>query len=923
MRSPRLAALVAVVLLAPLALAQRQITTPVEFLGKEVGADYFLANYTQLTGYWKKVAAESDRMVLEEIGTTSYGQTMLMAVISSPENLAKRDEYREISARLCRARGLTDDRARALAASGRSVIWIDAGMHATECVAAQNIIELVYRMNAQTDAETRNILDNVILLVTPANPDGMEMIANGYMATKRVGSLPVLYQRYIGHDNNRDFYMATQPETEAINRQLYRRWYPQVIYNHHQSAPRGTIIFTPPFRDPFNYNIDPLVVRGIDLVSAHMNSRFAWEGKPGVISRTGASYSTWWNGGLRTTAYFHNMIGILTESFGRPAPTEVTLTLRRRLPYGDYPMPVETQEWHARQTIEYLQTANFAILDLAARYREEMLFNIYQMGRNAIARGNGDHWTATPRLIAEARRRDLDEANAGAETVGEGGPGASAVVEAFADPVLRDARAFILSADQADFAAATRFVGALLKCGVEVHRATGTFEVGGARYPAGSYVVFAGQAFRAHVMDMFEPQWHPDDIAGGEPVRPYDSAGWTPALSMGVEFDRILVGFEGPFEPIEDTTVMPGVVVAGRAGYLLDARDSASVIAVNRLLAAGESVARVAKRWRNGDRALAPGAFYVKAGDRTGAVVQRLAAELGADFHGVDEAPGETSPVKPVRIGLFDRYGGNMATGWTQWVLEQFEFPVELVFGQRIHDGSLRQNFDVLMFQTGIPFPRGDSGRVQRALRRGRPSQISKGDLEKLTAALPPFEDWSNAADRLVGLDAKKAVPALREFVESGGVVLAFGSQAEAVIKHLELPIEVGTYIEGENGEPRRTRRSEFFIPTSLVRARVDASDPLGYGTPEELAMVYRRSPVFTFEEDARGVDVLARYAEDDILMSGWAIGEEHLADKAAVVRVKMGKGLVGLYGPDVLFRGQPQASFKLVFNALLGRGGR
>ena len=230
------------------------------------------------------------------------------------------------------------------------------------------------------------------------------MVARGYMATRRVGGLPVQYQRYIGHDNNRDFYMANMPETAAINRILYRRWFPQIIYNHHQTAPRGTIIFTPPFRDPFNFSCDPLVVRGIELVSAHMNARFAWEGKPGVISRSGASYSTWWNGGLRTTAYFHNMIGILTESFGSPNPSQITQ--RAGLPSGDHPMPIPTQEWHARQTIEYLQTANFAILDLASRYRPELLFNIYQMGRNAIDKGSRDHWTATPRLArrAEAAR---------------------------------------------------------------------------------------------------------------------------------------------------------------------------------------------------------------------------------------------------------------------------------------------------------------------------------------------------------------------------------------------------------------------------------------------------------------------------------------------------------------------------------------
>jgi hypothetical protein len=255
--------------LAPFATAQQPVQSPKQFLGHDIGEDYFLANYTQLTAYWNELARTSDRMVIEEIGTTSYGQTMIMAVISSKENLERREEYRQISEKMARAR-IDESEARDLAARGKAVIWIDGGLHASESVAGQNIIELPYRMLSQNDKETLNILDNVILLAVPVNPDGLEMVANAYMATRSM-SLPVLYQRYVGHDNNRDFYMANQNEAEVINRLHYRHWYPQIIYNHHQTAPSGTIIFVPPFRDPFNYNIDPQVIRGIEIVGAHMN----------------------------------------------------------------------------------------------------------------------------------------------------------------------------------------------------------------------------------------------------------------------------------------------------------------------------------------------------------------------------------------------------------------------------------------------------------------------------------------------------------------------------------------------------------------------------------------------------------------------------------------------------------------------------
>jgi len=892
------------------------ITSPKQFLGKQVGADYFLANYTQLRGYWQKLANESDRIVVEEIGRTSYGQKMVVAIISSKENLQQREEYRKISARLARARGLDDATARKLAARGRAVVWIDAGMHATESVAAQNIIELAYRMVSREDEEARNIRDNVILLVCPANPDGMEMIANAYMATRKVGRIPVLYQRYIGHDNNRDFYHCTQPETVAINRTLYRHWYPQILYNHHQSAPRGTVIFTPPFRDPFNYNFDPLVVRGIELVSAHMNSRFTWEGKPGVISRT--RYSAWWNGGLRTTAYFHNIIGILTESFGSPNPKPLEPRSNQRLPYSAYPDPVSAQIWHARQTIEYLQTANFAILDLAAKYRKDFLFNIYQAGRNSIRRGSQDHWTPTPRLVQEAeRRREAALENSDARAARQ------AEQDTYRDPALRDARAYILPLDQPDLATATTFIRSLLKAGVEVHRATKAFRVGERSYPEGSYVVLAAQAFRPHVRDMFEPQWHPNDVGtGGDPVQPYDSAGWTLAMQMGVRFDRVRQAIEERFERIDLADIerpAPGNVGEAQAGWLLRPGSSHCFNCANRLLAAGDRVFRLKQQTKVGTATFPAGTLYIGRGNGTDTRIRKLADEFGVDFAGVDQpAVGPALRLKPVRVGLFDRYGGNMATGWTRWLLQGSEFPTRRVLPSEVLAGQLNDTFDVLVFHTGLPDP-GGSGRIDRARRRGRPTTVSDKDLEKMVAALPAFEDWSKASEWRVLLKKAPTTQALKSFLAGGGVIIALGNQPASIVGLLDLPVRVGIQIEDEHkdGKRRRPRRSEFFIPGSLVRLQLDHHDPMSYGSPAEVAAVFRRSTVFEITDQDR-TRALAHYPDKDLLVSGWAIGADKLHNGAAIVDARVDKGHVYLFGIDAIYRGQPRGTIKLVFNTIL-----
>src|SRR5437016_929319 len=585
--------LVAAALVAPPAPAQHRVTTPRQALGFDVGADYHLATYTQLEAYWRTLARESPRMVLREIGKTAEGRPQLMAIITSPSNHKRLARYEDIARRLALAQELTDEQAHALAREGKAAVWIDGGLHATEVLGAHQLLELVYQMVSRDDPETRRILDDVILLAVQANPDGMELVSSWYMrepdSLKRsTAGIPRLYQKYIGHDNKRDFYMVTQPETEHMARVMFREWFPQIVYNHHQTGPAGTVLFAPPFRDPFNYYFDPLVPIGIDMVAAAMHARFLAEGKPGATMRSGAPYSTWWNGGLRTTAYFHNMIGLLTEAIGNPTPIDIPFVPDRALPKGDMPAPVEPQRWHFRQSVDYSITANRAILDYASRYRETLLYNIYRMGENAIERGGADHWTVHPQLIETVKAAALKDSALDTirTTRTRDGRVPTKYFALLHDPAQRDPRGYILPSDQADFPTATKFVNTLIKNGVTVLRATRDFDLTGRHYPAQSYVVQAAQAFRPHVLDMFEPQDHPNDFQypGGPPIPPYDNAGWTLAYQMGVSFDRILDRFDGPFEPVRDTATPPAGTVSradGAAGFLLSHRLNDAAIAQN------------------------------------------------------------------------------------------------------------------------------------------------------------------------------------------------------------------------------------------------------------------------------------------------------------------------------------------------------
>jgi hypothetical protein len=577
-----LAVLVGVALAAPRAIPQEArpdraaVATPKEHFGFNMGDDYCLANYKQFQSYLEKIEKQTDRLKVVNMGKTEEGRDQLMAVVSSPANIKNLDRYREIARRMAKAEGVSPEEARKLAEEGKAVIWIDGGLHATEVLCAQALTEAIYQYVTATDPESLRILDDVIILFVHCNPDGHDLVADWYMRNpdpkrRSMAGVPLLYQKYAGHDNNRDFYAANLAETVNMNRVMYREWFPQIVMNHHQTGPAGAVMFIPPCRDPYNYNIHPLVINGIERVSHSIIERFLAEDMPGGTIRTGARYSTWFNGGLSTACQFHNMIGLFTETIGGPAPSRVPLIASKQLPNSDYLAPIAPQEWHFRQSVDYLMTCNKAILDYASRNRSRLLHNIWVMGTQAIEKGNKDSWSTTPKIVAAAGggRGGAGGGMGGFGGFGGGqggGAGAAEFQKHFRDPAKRDARGYVLPADQPDFLTATKFVNTLIVSGVTVHQAKADFELEGKKYPAGSYVVKSAQAFRAHVFDMFEPQDHPDDFAAGSttPTAPYDMAGWTLAFQMGVKFDRILEKLDGPFEELPDEVKPPAGKITGQ-----------------------------------------------------------------------------------------------------------------------------------------------------------------------------------------------------------------------------------------------------------------------------------------------------------------------------------------------------------------------
>ena len=910
------ALLLASAALAMAGAAQAQapkVTSPEQFLGYRVTDDYTLSDYKTLVAYWTRLATESDRIKMIDIGPTSEGQRQYMLAISSPENIAGLDRFRAIAEKIARPYGVTDSEAKALAKEGRAIVWIDGCLHTVEQAPCQALFQQAYEMASRDDDETRRMLDNNILLLANANPDAMQLLATEYMAepdpTKRAVELrfvdPHLTPKNAGHDNNRDFYFGALPETVNMNRVMYRTWNPVIYYNPHQTGPAGGTIFIPPFREPPNYYNNPLILARLSELGSAMHGRLIAEGKRGSYARNAASYSQWANGSSVMTGFMHNTFGVMSEVTGMPHPVQIPLVPDKQISQLDLPAPIEPQIFRFGDAIAYQLSVNRAVMDYAAKNREQLIYETYLMRAKSIADGQKDTWTVRPRWIKAIKKaaEGQPEPNYGAYGAAAGLTtgnlrGFAQVDKALFEPYLRapdkrDPRGYIIPADQADFPNAVEFANAMIKAGVTMETASAPFAVAGKSYPAGSIVVRTAQPFRPHIIDMFEPQDHPDDIAypGGPPKPPYDLAGYTLAYQMGVKFDRVLDGFDGPFTPVNEVMSIPAgqVLGSGAAGWLVDHQINNSFALTARLLKAGVPVYWLKAAVEADGKALAPGAVWVPASLKAKAIVDASVAGLGLDVHAVAAAPTvEKLALKMPRIALYDEFGGLMPTGWTRWMLDKFEIPTTTLYPSQLDKAGWQKNYDVVVFSDGA------------LVDNPRSTPIRRDDVA------PKYAWMTGAATK------DRTVPQVARFADQGGTVVAVGSAAAigGMLGH-STPSQL---VETVNGEEAALPSTKFYIAGSLMEMTVDPSDPVAYGAPAKVDVMFNKSPVWRLPASANRV---GWYEGKDVLRSGWAFGQEKLDGGAAVATFDQGKGKVVLIGPDVIFRGEASASYRFLLNSL------
>lgn len=877
------ALLVAVALLPTLLFAQSTaITTPKQHFGFNIGDNYHLANFTETEQYFKKLEAESPRVQYTVMGQTEEGRDQCMLIVSSPENLQNLEKYRTISTTLAQAQ-IDEGTARSLADEGKAVVWIDGGLHSTETVAMHQLIELAYQLSSRTDQETMDILDNTIILLVHANPDGQELVSNWYMRepvpeNRSLSGVPFLYQKYAGHDNNRDFFMLNLKESQNIARQLFIEWNPQIMYNHHQTAPAGAVVAGAPYRDPFNYVFDPLLMSGIDALGAAMSSRLNAENKPGYTAKGGSVFSTWYNGGLRTTTYFHNMVGLLTEIIGGPNPFEIPLVPDRLIPSSNTQFPVVPQTWYFKNSIDYSISLNYAVLGYASRYRNEVLYNIYRMGRNSIEKGRQDTWSLSPSKVAVIDSAIAQARRDNPETSQQRFAPRETMESLFSDKDYRDPRGYIIPKNQKDIVTTIRFLNALIGNGIAVQVADRDFSINGKSYEEGSYIIKTDQAFRPHILDMFEPQDHPNDFAypGGPPIPPYDAAGWTLAYLMHVEFDRLLEDFDGPFRtlPLGESIAVQTEPIKSKFLKASSEQNNTFKL-VNQVLNKGN------KAWRD----QSTGDWYMENKIDAGQFIPGLTA--------VSSLPKNIEAVKPARIALWDTYGGSMPSGWLRLILEQYEYDFTVIYPPQFDLGNLHEQFDVIILPPNAVPRSGSSGFGGRMRSGEAPENIPS----------PHRENWGR-------LSVETSVPILKEFVENGGTIVTTGSSA-ALAQHFGLQVE--NALVDEEGNP--LGRETYYTPGSVLNVSVQENHPATYGYADHIDIYFANNDVFKINDP--DITPLLWFGKEDPLRSGWSWGGHYLQDGVIAFEKNIGKGRLTVYNTDITFRAQTQGTFRLLFNRL------
>src|SRR5215510_5540646 len=541
------------------------VPAPETALGFKIGEDRKLAKWDQFLAYFGELAKASDRIKLDTLGKTTLGRPFVVATISSPENLKRLDEFKEIQRKLADPRLLanaSESVVNELIGTGKTVVAITCSIHSTEVGGTFTATELAYKLTSQNTPEVRRILDNVILLIVPSlNPDGTDIVTDWYrktLGTPAEGSAPPeLYHHYAGHDNNRDWYAFTQVETQLTVGKILNVWRPQILHDIHQMGGGGARLFVPPYMEPWEPNVDPAIIAGVNALGTSMAWEVISQGKAGVVFNT--MYDAW--SPSRAYAHYHAGLRILSETASARLATPVEIPLNRlgggfnydaKSPSWNFPSVWPGGKWTLRDIVEYQTAGAMALLNHAARHRELYLRNFYEISKRAVEAGAGPFAIVLPEpeppaSISNALKRIKEGLNQVAGTKEEKHEQSEQVVKNVIGEPSTDAEViYYYKIEGLD-----RLLSILRRGGVEVMRASKDFVADGKNYATGAHIVFMKQPYGAFARTLLEPQVYPNlrEYPGGPPKRPYDVTAHSLNLLMNAKADFIKAPFTVDAKP--------------------------------------------------------------------------------------------------------------------------------------------------------------------------------------------------------------------------------------------------------------------------------------------------------------------------------------------------------------------------------------
>ncbi len=879
MRGTRIAIVIAACCVGA-AVTAAELPAPEEVFGFEPGADRRLVDYEQLVGYLETLAGASDRLELREVGRSPLDRPIYVLFASAPENLERLDELRAINRRLALDTGLSDAEREALVGAGRAFVMATLSMHSTEVGPSQSLPAYAFELATTDDPAVGAQLAKVVWMIVPChNPDGMDMVVEHYRSTLggeyEGSSLPGVYHRYVGHDNNRDFVTLTQADTRVISELFSTGWYPHVLVEKHQMGRTGPRYFVPPNHDPIAENVAGELWHWIRLFGAGMSRDMGAAGHTGVA--TGWLFDNYWPGSTETSLW-KGVVSFLTEAASAKVatpvfvePTELRVGGKGLSEYAisvNMPEPWAGGWWRLADIVEYELTTFRSILATAARHSDDIL-----RFRNRLATAEVERGRTEPPFF------------------------------------------YVLPVDPEDRGARQRLVRLLLDHGVEVRRTTESVEVSGRAVAAGTVVVPLAQPYRAFVKEVLEAQRYPvrHYTPDGEVIRPYDIASWSLPLHHGAaawavdvpapELEKVLVPLPDgePWTDLEGVTRVPeGALLAWMPGDVDGYRE------VFAALQLGLEVRRTAGETTTGGRRLPAGTFVIS-GDQVALRGLALAAVVPPVV--LQQAPDvATLPLRNPRVALVETWFHDMDAGWTRFVLDSFGVDYEVLRPDDIADADLGA-FDVVVLPDADP----------DVLTEGRSGDDDSGYWR---AAYPPRYREGMGRAGLVALTA---------FLQDGGTIVSWRRSTGLFTDGLVLPSEDGDADRGAGDDDRLPLpvhdvtdgldERGLYVPGSWLRVRALQGHPLTWGLPADAGVFSRGGPVFATSIPVLDTDrrvVLHHPDGEELLLSGYAENVELLGNRPVGVWLRVGRGQLVLYGFNPQFRASTPATYPLLFNALL-----